>query len=210
MNIYVLEKNNIPFYIGKSTKPKNRLWHHKQKFGQDITQTILEKVNENEWKFWECYWIEQFTSWGFILENKNKGGGGPTRWDSKWDTQERKNAISNHPTRGNNISKSLINHSQHYTPQIRKKMSESQKGIPKPFSPQHVKNIGIAKRKNAKPVLQYDLDGNFIKEWESKGEIAKWLKKQTGRASNLTSQIKDCILGRQKTCCGFIFKYKKQ
>lgn len=72
-----------------------------------------------------------------------------------------------------------------------------------------IKNIGIVKRKNAKPVLQYDLDGNFIKEWESKGKIAKWLKEQTGRTSNLTSQIKDCILGRQKTCCGFIFKYKK-
>lgn len=208
MKIYILEKNNIPFYIGKSNTPKKRLWHHKQKFGKNINQIILDKVREDEWKFWESYWIEQFRQWGFILENKNKGGGGPTKWNSEWDTQERKNAISNHPTRGDNISKSLINHSQHYTPQIRKKMSESQKGIPKPFTEEHIKNIKQAKLKQAKPVLQYDLDGNFIQEWESKGQAAKWLKKQTGRTSNLTSQIKDCILGRQKTCCNYIWKYK--
>ena len=208
MEIYLLEKNNIPFYIGKSTKPKKRLWHHKQKFGKDINQIILEEVEEYEWKFWECYWIEQFITWGFDLKNKNRGGGGPTKWDPKWDTQKRKDAISNHPTRGENISKSLQNHTRHYTPKIREKMSKSQKGIPKPFTPEHIKNIGMAHRKRAKPVLQYDLDGNFIKEWESKGQAARWFKKQTGRTSNLSSQIKDCILDRQKTSLGYKWEYK--
>ena len=32
--------------------------------------------------------------------------------------------------------------------------------------------MGIAKRKQAKTVIQYDLSGNFIKEWESKGQAA--------------------------------------
>ena len=68
--------------------------------------------------------------------------------------------------------------------------------------------MGIAKRKQAKPVLQYDLENNFIKEWESKGQAAAWIKEQTGKTSNLVSQIKDCILGRQKTAFGFKWKYK--
>lgn len=211
MEIYLLEKDNIPFYIGKSTSSKKRLWFHKQAFGENINRIVIDKVNKDEWKFWECYWIEQFTQWGFDLKNKNKGGGGPTKWDSSWDTIERRNKISTHPTRGKNISKTLKskNHSLHYTKNVRKKMSSLQKGIPKPFSEEHIKNMGIAKRKQAKPVIQYDLEGNFIKEWESKGQAAQWLKQQTGKTSNLTSQIKDCILGRQKTCCGFRWEYKK-
>jgi hypothetical protein len=32
--------------------------------------------------------------------------------------------------------------------------------------------MGIAKRKQAKPVLQCDLENNIIKEWESKGQAA--------------------------------------
>jgi predicted hydrocarbon binding protein len=69
--------------------------------------------------------------------------------------------------------------------------------------------MGVAKRKQAKTVIQYDLNGNFIKEWESKGQAALWIKEQTNKTSNLTSQIKDCILGRQKTAFGYKWKYKQ-
>ena len=32
---------------------------------------------EKEWKFWECYWIEQFKQWNFEVVNiRKKGGGG--------------------------------------------------------------------------------------------------------------------------------------
>jgi len=68
--------------------------------------------------------------------------------------------------------------------------------------------MGIAKRKQAKPVLQCDLENNIIKEWESKGQAAVWIKEQTNKKSNVTSQIKDCILGRQKTAFGYKWKYK--
>jgi len=68
--------------------------------------------------------------------------------------------------------------------------------------------MGIAKRKQATPVLMFDLNDNFIKEWESKGQAAEWIKKETSKTSNLTSQIKDCILGMQKTAFGFKWKYK--
>ena len=68
--------------------------------------------------------------------------------------------------------------------------------------------MGIAKRKQATPVLQYDMNDNFITEWESKGQAAEWIKEQTGKTSNVTSQIKDCILGKQKTAFKYKWKYK--
>ena len=93
---------------------------------------------------------------------------------------------------------------------IQDKISKKLKGIKKPFTEQHSKNMGLAKLKQAKPILQYDLEGNFIKEWESKGLAAKYLKEITGRKSNITSQIKDCILGKQKTALNYKWKYKNE
>lgn len=79
IKIYCLEKNNIPFYVGKSSNPLHRIGNHKKKFGIDITLEVIDEVEENEWKFWEKHWIEQFKAWGFKLENKNNGGGGPNK-----------------------------------------------------------------------------------------------------------------------------------
>ena len=55
----------------------------------------------------------------------------------------------------------------------------------------------------AKPVLQFDLNGNFIKEWPS----AKKVEEELGiHQQNISS----CCLGRYglKTTGGFIWKYK--
>jgi hypothetical protein len=204
IKIYVLEKNGVPFYVGKAKDPTRRKHSHRRTFGLDIQSYIIDEVED--WKFWENYWIEQFKQWGFKLENKNNGGGGP----SSYIEEQKQKMRGPRPGTGEKISKTLRerNHSQYYTDKIREKISNSLKGKPKPFSDDHKKAMGIAKRKNAKPVLQYDLDGNFIKEWESKGQAAQYLKEETKRTSNLMTQIKDCILGRQKTCCGYIWKYK--
>ena len=66
----------------------------------------------------------------------------------------------------------------------------------------------IAKRKQAKPLLMFDLENNFIKEWKSKGQAAEWIKETTGKTSNITTQIKDCCLEKQKTAFKFKWKYK--
>jgi hypothetical protein len=212
ISIYILEKNNIPFYVGKTKYPTKRKYKHKQTYGDDIMFYVIDKVEENNWKFWECFWIEQFYQWGFQLTNKNKGGGGPTQWTNIQKENinpSRIDKIKNNKDRGIKISKTLKekNHSQYYTQEVRNKISEGNQK-PKPFTEEHVKNMGIAKRKQATPVLQYDLKGNFIKEWESKGQAALWIKEQTGKTSNLVSQIKDCILKRQKTAFGYKWKYK--
>jgi hypothetical protein len=193
--IYVLERNNIPFYIGKTIQEiKDRYYTHgSRKTDSEIIE--IDCVDDNDWRFWESWYIELYKSWGFELDNKNNGGGGRgPGWIST-------------PERNNKIKLSMINHSQYYTKDVRNKISEGNK-IPKPFSNEHIQNMGIAKRKQATPVLQYDLDNNFIKEWESKGQAAEWIKQQTGKTSNIVSQIKDCILGKQKTAFKYKWKYK--
>ncbi len=194
--IYILERNNVPFYVGKTLqKIKDRYYTHgDKKTNSKIIE--IDCVDNNEWKFWESWYIEVFKSWGFKLENKNNGGGGRgPGWVSP-------------PERNAKIKASLQNHSQYYTDEVKEKISKGNKGKLKPFTKEHKQNILIAKRKQAKPLLMFNLDGELIKEWESKGQAALWIKEQTNKTSNLTSQIKDCILGRQKTAFGYKWKYK--
>jgi hypothetical protein len=60
-------------------------------------------------------------------------------------------------------------------------------------------NIG----KNNKVVLQYDLKGKFIKEWESQTIAAQFLGKITGSA------IGECAKGKRPTIYGYKWKYKE-
>jgi predicted GIY-YIG superfamily endonuclease len=194
--IYILERNGIPFYVGKTLQRiKERFYTHK---GKNKNSEIIEIdcVDDDEWRFWESWYIELFKSWGFDLENKNNGGGGRgPGWISP-------------PERNAKIKASLQNHSQYYTDEVKEKISNGNKGKLKPFTKEHQQNMLIAKRKQAKPLLMYDLDNNLIKEWESKGQAAEWIKKTKKKQGNLTSQIKDAILGRQKTAFGYKWKYK--
>lgn len=61
------------------------------------------------------------------------------------------------------------------------------------------------KRKRVvKPVLQYDLDGEFIKEWDNAYEAAEAVSGVRGAVGN----IYQCCLGHYKTAYGFVWKYK--
>lgn len=56
-------------------------------------------------------------------------------------------------------------------------------------------------RSYQKSINQYDLDGNFIKEWSSAVEAGKSLNK-------LQSAISSCCRGKLKSAYGFIWKFK--
>ena len=60
----------------------------------------------------------------------------------------------------------------------------------------------VTKRKYSKTILQYDLDGNFIKEWIG---VKATARKFNGSPPNLSAALN----GNQKTFSGFIWKYKK-
>ena len=53
----------------------------------------------------------------------------------------------------------------------------------------------------SKTVLQYDLDGNFIKEYPSSNEAARQLHISAGH-------IRYCCRGKEKTCGGFKWSFK--
>lgn len=54
---------------------------------------------------------------------------------------------------------------------------------------------------NTKIVLQFDLDGTFIREWTSIKNIERELQ-------FLHTAIGNCLKGRSNTSYGFIWKYK--
>jgi group I intron endonuclease len=75
----------------------------------------------------------------------------------------------------------------------KKIQSEKLKGKPR-------SNAVIAKMKI--PIIQYDLSGNFIKEWDSLTSAANELKIYVGCINN-------CLRNRSKSSYGFVWKYKQ-
>lgn len=215
IKIYILEKNNVPFYVGKTKNVIRRINKHYIKFGEDIKIIVIDEIIEQEWKFWEKYWIEQFTQWGFELENKNKGGGGPTKWTQEQKeliNPERINKIINHKTRGSQISKTLKqkNHSKYYTQDVKDKMSKKLKGISKNFTEEHKINLAKANLESKGKIVEcYTLSDEYMLSFSCLREAAEWLiKDQPNISKNVAKQIKDCCNGRQKKCHGYKFKYE--
>jgi group I intron endonuclease len=66
-------------------------------------------------------------------------------------------------------------------------------------------NIGVSNsgpnNLSSKKVLQYDLYGNLIKEWNSTGEVGRELKVSQGNISS-------CCNYKRKSAYGFIWRYK--
>lgn len=56
--------------------------------------------------------------------------------------------------------------------------------------------------KLAKPILQFSLESEFIREWESINEIQRQLDISKGNISS-------CCNFKRKTCGGFIWRYKQ-
>ena len=57
------------------------------------------------------------------------------------------------------------------------------------------------KHHRSKPIIQYDKDGNFIREWECANDVERVLG-----ISN--KHIGSVCLGKRKSCGGYIWKYK--
>lgn len=81
-----------------------------------------------------------------------------------------------------------------FSEEARKKMSEAHKG-------ENHWNYGNLNNKTSKPILQFDLDFNFIQEWPSAQEIYRQLKI---KASNVTR----CCNNVADSCKGYIWVKK--
>ncbi len=95
--IYALidPRYNTVRYIGKANNPKDRYTNHYNSARDKNTHKrnwinnvrldgarpellIIDKVNIDEWQFWESFYIALYKSYGFILLNYTIGGDGTT------------------------------------------------------------------------------------------------------------------------------------
>ena len=189
--IYYLHRgDDIPFYVGKSRRHLERFENHKQTFGSNIEMEVISEVKN--WRRWEKYYIKKYRDLGYQLENKNEGGGGPE--------------IVSQETR-NKISKAKKKYYKTHSHPNKGKMSPL-KGTK--FSEEHKAKIKATRdflktRKNtwqAKAVLQYDLEGNFIKEFASQKEAQYIMGKPKSDGVGAVCR------SEQKTAYGYKWKYK--
>jgi hypothetical protein len=185
--IYLVENCYGDFkkiYIGKSVNPKYRKNKHKLKFGKLIQFTIIDSVNsvnKKDWEPLECFWIEQFKQWGFDIQNKNNGGGGP----------------SNHSNQTIDLMKSSGNRKKSRRKWAKPKFKKE--------GPKYQKPIGWGDKLKTprltlqKPIYQFDKNNNKIAEFSNiKEAIIK---------TNIKG-IYNSLTGLAKSAGGYIWKYK--
>jgi len=199
--IYLVENcygDSNKIYIGKTKCSRKN--NHELTYGQQITYTYIDEIESTKYEDWgplEKYWIEQFRQWGFKVMNKNKGGGGPSFWS---DNLKLKMSLSKKGKPkpigfGNKIGqikKGRLRPDIKGRVSINKGKTSPNKGNNKP------KPIGFGE-KRFKPIIQYDLNNNFIRNWSSLKE------------AKLHTNIKNIPLalsGANKTAGGYIWKFK--
>lgn len=96
------------------------------------------------------------------------------------------------------------NKGKRHTNETKEKMRESKVGIKNPMYGKHISEKTIQlRRENCKHILQYDLNGVFIKEWTSSVDISKEYNVDI-------SNIIRCCLGETKSCVNYMWKYKNE
>jgi hypothetical protein len=165
-------------YIGKSNKPKERLknGHLLSKRKTHKTSWILNLKKEGLTPTLEILDIVKLSEWSF--------------WEQyyislykSWGFE-----LTNLTPGGDGIT--------YYTKEVLDKMSKAQKGIKKPE--EFKKKISMSAW-NTKSVLQYSIEGNFIKEWRTVTEANKNYK---------VKSIGSTCRGLQRISAGYIWHYK--
>lgn len=218
--IYSLEKNNIPFYVGKCTNINTRFSQHKKTFGNGINIKVLELVEVKDWKLKEKYYIELFKSNGYELKNKNNGGGGPTNLNSSSKKKITDSKLGNNYKLKNipdgkieelyetksiyqickeltltfNTVKKYLEEKKLYTKNKNRSLDSKQTKMRKSLA---------NKGKRSRPVEQYDLNDTLINKFKNMTEACLYIDKP-----NRQGDITSCCQGKQSTAFGYKWKYK--
>lgn len=94
-----------------------------------------------------------------------------------------------------------------YTEDVRRKISESKKGRKRSQDTvEKCRKAMIGKENHAsrKPILQYSIDGAFIREWEGAVEV----KRHYGLTHSQYTGINSCLRGRFRVSSGYQWRYK--
>jgi len=115
---------------------------------------------DEDWKWLEQYWISQFKSWGFKITNLTSGGDGNQDQVFSYESLEKKaEKLRGRPR----------------DEETRRKISEGLTGVVRSEETKALVKDSITILQGRK-IVQYDLDGNKISDWESIAEAAR----QTG------------------------------
>lgn len=212
VKIYVLidPRNNEIRYVGQTHRDlktrfrehiikKDTLNTHCKKWINQLLKLdlypimeLLEEVPKEDWAIQERYWISQFKCWGFNLTNLSIGGEGCFGVKRSEETKEKMRNVAKNRSK-ESIKKTIATRRKRgkyvWSEESRQKASKSHMGLILPS-----KRIEI---------IQYSLNGEFIKEWKGAVDAAENLKiSQDG--------IYNCLAKMSKTSGGFKWKYKKQ
>lgn len=175
---------------------------------------IIEECTDN-WIESEQYWIEQFKHWGFNLLNVTKGGEGFGHKHS--EESKRKMSLIQKGLSKNFSEKTLDEKRKLFksdanpmkNPLYKQKVINIRKGNNSWVTDSMKENLKIRIQESVKnntqsgnkAILQYDLEGNFIKEWISITQASKEL----GFCDRV---LIDVCKGRKISACGFVWRYK--
>lgn len=123
------------------------------------------------------------------INHKDENPSNNCSWNLEWCSYSYNN---NYGTRAEKISKAKKG--IHRTEATIKKISTTKKG----------KYTG-KNNPNAKAVLMFTLEGEFIRRFDCIVDACKYLGKKITASSNITN----CARGKYKSCYGYIFKYEE-
>lgn len=207
-----MDTKNNPNYLGSGSLIMKAIKKYgRENFKKEILE-ICSTINELEKR--ETYWIEYFNALNdenfYNLADVRKRGKNPFKNKTaeelknifdKIKSKERNEKIGKANSKpkpkgfGEKISK--IHTGRKKTEEAKLKQSIKIRGR---ISPNKGKIwTSEQKHKLGKPILQYDLKGNLIKEWPTAQEAKKELK---------IKGITECLRNRAKTSGGYIWKYK--
>jgi len=198
IGIYKITNPENKVYIGYTTNLYKRENYYKVNKG--IRQTklynsiiqhgweqhkveLIEECIKDELRDKEQYWIKCYDSWNNGL-NSNPGGGGIIT-----HTEKTKQLISK---KGR----------AHKGKRIESHWKGKSRGEEFAYN-MSLARTGKSNPKNAKQVLQYDIEGNFIKEWFSIREANLYLGKNKD-----SGHINACCKGQIKSAYKFKWTYK--
>lgn len=189
------DSSNSPYYFGSGTEIKQII---KKEGKGNLVKTILEYCNNKEdLAKREEFWLKKFDVENnpMFMNRTNKafGNSGLTE-ETKLKIKQSSLGKPKSIEARNNMSKGRTGKTRNQT------KTRSDKGKPRGASPWVSESLKTRNREYAfKPVIQYDLEGNIIREYKSARE-----------AKDITNlKIQNALTGIYKTCGGYIWKYKE-
>ena len=181
------------YSVNKKTAPHQRkLYYSFKKYGiENHKFEILEECKFEELNEKEIYYIKKYNS---VEKGLNISKGGYSFWEVNIGKKHKETTIKK-------MKEWWSINAQPRSDETIKKIKETKLKNPRTTTEEMIQKF----RKSSptkKAVFQYDLEKNFIAEYESINEAARYLG--VGNDS-----ISACCRGKQKTAGGYIWEYKK-